>query len=98
MSAIKAQKHNKKGGTRRVGTQSNGEPVDWMQADGQLLLHAVATVAYKGGALRFGYTRDGGAITVGVYGDGDPYTDYLKPGDDINDYLRKLTLAWGREG
>ena len=98
MGAMKEQKNRKSTSTRRVQQPSTGGAADWMNVDPTLLQNAVATVAYYGGALRFGYTRDGGAMTIGVYGDGEPYTDYLKPSDDPNDYLRKLIAAWGKAG
>jgi hypothetical protein len=43
-----------------------------------------------GGALRLGYTRDGGAYAVGVYGDGTPFTEYIPPSDDIEVYLKGI--------
>jgi hypothetical protein len=47
-----------------------------------------------GGALRLGYSRDGGAYAVGVYGDGDPYTLYHPPEDDIDSLLAKIENAF----
>jgi hypothetical protein len=47
-----------------------------------------------GGALRLGYSRDGGAYAVGVYGDGDPYTLYHPPEDDIDALLAKIENAF----
>jgi hypothetical protein len=41
-----------------------------------------------GGALRLGYTKDGGAYAVGIYGDGTPFTEYIPPSDSVEDYLR----------
>lgn len=79
---------NKRRRTRRV------ETADYASANAQLLLRAVAAVTKTGGALRFGYTSDGGAFAIGVYGDGDPYTDYLKPSEDIDVYLQDIVDAW----
>lgn len=67
---------------------------DWAVADGAKVLRALCVVAATGGALRFGYTADGGAFAIGVYGDGDPYTDYVKPAEDINQYLHDLAEEW----
>lgn len=46
------------------------------------LKRAIVAASRTGGALRFGYTSDGGAYAIGIYGDGAPYTHYVKPGDD----------------
>lgn len=70
-------------------------PADWMEADADVLRRAIAAAGFKGGALRFGYTRDGGAYAIGVYGSGDPFTEYVKPGDDINAYLQTLIDDFG---
>lgn len=56
-----------------------------------VLLHKVIYAACRAGAaLRFGLTRDGGAFAVGIYGDGEPYTEYLRPDDAHETYFRDL--------
>lgn len=67
---------------------------DYIAVDANLLAKAIGTVALHGGALRLGYTSDGGAYSIGVYGDGDPYTDYVKPSEDFGNYLTRLIEAW----
>lgn len=66
------------------------EIADWQTADAETLLRAIAVVAYRGGALRFGYTRDGGAYAIGIYLGGDHFTEYIRPSEDINHYLASL--------
>jgi len=63
---------------------------DWAQADGNLLREAICSAALVGGALRFGYSRDGGAYAIGIYGDGEPYTEFVRPAEDIDDFLGKI--------
>jgi hypothetical protein len=70
------------------------EIADYASANSELLLRAVAAVSAQGGALRFGYTSDGGAYAIGVYGDGEPYTDYVKPSEGIDAYLEDVASAW----
>lgn len=77
---------------RRIQRQS--EPADWSLADAALIQRAIANVAAQGGALRFGYTSDGGAYALGVYGDGDPYTEYIRPSEDVNEFLSELIALW----
>ena len=63
--------------------------------DGARLLRAIEVITANGGAIRLGKTRDGGAFAIGVYGDGnEPYTDYLRPTDDIIEYLETLVDAF----
>lgn len=80
---------------RRVNAQRTGTAADWTEVDGELLRKAAGAVAKGGGAIRLGYTRDGGAYSVGFYGDGDPFTEYVSPNDDINEFLRGVIEDYG---
>jgi hypothetical protein len=64
--------------------------VDIEQIDPAVLLSTIAAVVRIEGALRLGVSRDGGAFAIGIYGDGDPYTEYVGADEDINEYLGKL--------
>ena len=60
--------------------------VDW-HAFGACLVD----VLERGGALRLGATRDGGAWAIGIYGlDESPYTEYVRADEDINEFFRGL--------
>lgn len=80
---------------RRVNGRGNGQVADWSSCNGELLAKAVASIAKHGGALRLGYTRDGGAYAVGFYGDGDPFTEYITPSDDIDEFLKGVIEDYG---
>lgn len=71
-------------------TVADGNVADWMSVSPEALQFAIAAAAWRGGAIRFGYTRDGGAYAIGVYGDGEPYTEYLPPGSDVDKWLKEL--------
>lgn len=71
----------------RRGARQPKHIANWMDADGLTLQRAVTIAASTGGALRLGYSRDGGAFAVGVYGDGDPYTDFIGGNEPIDEYL-----------
>jgi len=79
---------------RRRQQRGTANPADWTSANADLLRAAVACVARRGGALRLGYTRDGGSYAIGVLGDGDPYTEYVRPTDDLDKYLEGLIEDW----
>lgn len=79
------------GGAR--GLRSRGSTVaDWGQADPVKIVGAIERASITGGALRFGYSADGGAYAVGIYGDGDkPYTVWLPPTGDLDVWLEDIT-------
>lgn len=82
---------------RRQTFSSSTSPADWATVDGLLLAKAVAALARIGGALRLGYTRDGGAYAIGFYGDGEPFTEYVSPNDDIELFLKGVIDDYGKE-
>lgn len=91
------QKHKKGGLLEKLDLQAGNSAIaEWSNADPDKLVRAITATALAGGALRFGYTRDGGAYSLGVYGDGDPYTIYVKPTEDI-DAVLDSTTAYFRE-
>lgn len=80
---------------RRVrGNDGKKEACDWSNCDAELLQKTISAAGAKRGALRFGYTRDGGAFAVGVYVGSDYFTDYIRPGEDIDDYLKDLLISF----
>lgn len=81
---------------RRLEGASSGGAADWSSADALVLQRAIRVVADMGGALRLGYTRDGGAYAVGIYGDGEPFTEYVPPSEDITHYLQGLIEDYGK--
>lgn len=63
---------------------------NWGDVNGENLTNAVAWCAACGGALRLGYTRDGGAYAIGIYLDGESETEYVRPDEDIDQWLIDL--------
>lgn len=64
------------------------QPADWSEVPADAIRDCIVQVSNMGGAVRFGYSRDGGAYSIGIYGmDIKPFTDYLRPGDDVQAYL-----------
>jgi hypothetical protein len=79
-------------GASRGIRRGNGGTADWSSADATAIREAIVSAAATGGAVRFGYSRDGGAYAIGIYGDGEPYTEFVKPAEDID-----ITLVYIRE-
>lgn len=67
-----------------------GSTADWTLADPALVLSLVCAVAMEGGAVRFGYTRDGGAYSIGLYLGENSKTYYCNEADGINEQLKEL--------
>lgn len=64
---------------------------DWDRVDAEQLRSTIAMCALHGGALRLGYTRDGGAFSIGIYGDGpEAYTVYVRPNENMEEFLVEL--------
>jgi len=63
-----------KGKKKRRYEEAPSGNADWARIDHNVLSTAIATVTATGCAIRFGYSRDGGAYAIGIVGDGDPYT------------------------
>jgi len=68
---------------------SNGV-ADWANANAENVLQLVCAVAMEGGAVRFGYTRDGGAYSIGLYLGSDSKTYYCNDAEGINGQLEEL--------
>ena len=65
---------------------------DWGNANSELLARVIELVTAGGGAIRFGYSRDGGAYSLGIYGDGKPYTEFQPGNTDIDGWLEELRI------
>lgn len=87
-------RENEESRASRRKQRGHVEPASWLNADAELIRQAIVAVTLEGGAIRFGYTRQGGAFAIGFLGDGEPYTDYVRPTDDIDNYLKETILAW----
>jgi len=63
---------------------------DWANANPENVLQLVCAVAREGGAARLGYTRDGGAYSIGLYLGKDSKTYYCNDAEGIDPYVREL--------
>lgn len=72
------------------------QPASWDAADATKLAAAITAVTSHGYAIRFGYTKDGGAYAIGIIGDGEPFTEFVRPTEDIDLYLDGVILDYGK--
>lgn len=72
---------------QRRRNRGQADKADWGAADSTKVIAAICAVTKHGFAIRFGYTRDGGAFALGIVGDGDPFTEFVRPTEDIDLFL-----------
>jgi hypothetical protein len=63
---------------------------DWANADPQRVVALITAVTAQNGLCSFGYTRDASAYTLTVILDGERYTDYCRPTEDVDGFLDSL--------
>lgn len=71
------------------GGNVSGGSASWDTADAATIAKLIDAVTSRGGACRFGYTRDGGAYAVGFYYGIESTTKYCRPGQDIGAFLEE---------
>jgi hypothetical protein len=77
---------------------ASSDPVVASDVDSHAVLDILDACVECGTAVRFGVTRDKSCWAIGVYVEGiQPYTEYVKVGEDINAYLHELA-EWMRNG
>lgn len=69
-------------------TTGNTGTADWGSVTPEVISSLVGMVTSRGGAVRFGYTRDGGAYALGLYYGNDSKTYYCRPNEDVIEFLR----------
>jgi len=82
----------------RRRNRGTGESADWANADAARIASAICAVTKHGFAIRFGYTRDGGSFAIGIVGDGEPYTEFVRPTEDVDLYLDGLREDYAGAG
>jgi hypothetical protein len=75
---------------KRYGSSQPKGEADWSAVNSQLIASAITAITRSGGALQFGYTRDGGAFALRIYDNGDVYPIYLPHVDDIEGVLHEI--------
>jgi hypothetical protein len=71
----------------RRSNRNTGITADWGSADAAVVSQLICCITKHGYAVRFGYTRDGGSFALGIMGDGEPFTEFCRPTEDINLFL-----------
>lgn len=74
----------------RRANRGTGQVADWQSADPERIVRLIATASMAGALVTFGYTRDQGAYMVGFFADGDRYSEYCRPSEDLSQFLELL--------
>lgn len=94
MSAVKKLIDNRRGTAKTRRYMAKGSAtvdLSWGELPAEDLKELIHYAAKAGGAIRFGMTSDGGALALGVYGDGDtPYTLYANSAEGMAEHIRGL--------
>jgi len=93
MSVIKEVKHGGNGSRRRTRNKPK-ELVFWTDVPGEDILNVIAAIDRFGGAVRFGRNRAGTAYAVGIYGDGDSFTEYHEGSAGVSDWLAEIAADY----
>lgn len=80
-------------GERRRG-RGQFASIEWNDADADLLKRCIVAITRSGAAIQFGKTQAGDALTIRVVGDGEPYTEYRRPGEDIETWLKSFEIDY----
>ena len=105
MGQLEHERDERKSSKGKPRGQSRRKSNNGAAATYQLTLHSwaliqslIALVANEGGAVRVGFTRDGGALAIGLY-TGDEYgTEYVRPSEDETEAFREIADAWTSGG
>lgn len=86
------QDREQKNRQRRRRNRGNQQAATWSAVHPQAVTQFMFELTEAGYAVRFGKSRDGGALAIGIYGDGDPYTEYVRPSDNALALLDEIAL------
>lgn len=75
-------------------TTADGGGFDWSHVPPSEIAELIGLVTSRGGAIRFGYSRDGQAGSVGIYYGNDRDTVYLRPNEDFSEGTGVITRAF----
>lgn len=90
----KGTKNERKSLLGSGGSAGNGYGYNWGEQDCGYILRIIELVTSRGGAIRFGYTRDGGAGSVGVYYGEERDTVYIRPNQNLEEALGVIERAF----
>lgn len=75
---------------RRAARLGGNGQANYATATPGWLAAVIVAVTAQGGAIRFGYSRDGGVYAIGVYFEGEQEKFYVKQSEGIDQWCEEL--------
>ena len=75
---------------KREAAAGEGGRADYKTATPGWLAAAIIAVTQAGGAIQFGYSRDGGVYTIVILMDGEIDKNYVKQSEGIDNFCEEL--------
>lgn len=76
------------------GTSDDASKWDWGGEDADVLRKLIELVTGRGGAIRFGYSRDGSAGSLGIYYGDSRDTLWIRPGDSSGEIYQRIAAIF----
>jgi len=76
---------------------STPKKINWDEVPDVVVIQLITAATAAGGAVRFGGSRDGGVLALGVYGDGDPYTEWFHDAEEFLEFAHDLIAVYRGE-
>lgn len=87
MASKKSDEYKSVFGNRGNGGTGSSKRANWGLAEPATIFELIKKASSRGGAVRFGYTRDGGAYALGLYYGSEHVTKYCPPDQNVNKFL-----------
>jgi len=81
-------------GSDRRAKRPTGKKQNWDELPAGKITGLIVQATRAGGAVRFGASRDGGALGLGVYGDGEPYTEWFRDCEELENFIDEMTALF----
>lgn len=81
----------------RRRNRHKGDYADYANVSAIALHNAVTSVTSADCAIQFGYTKDGSTFVIRIVGDGEPYNEFVRPSEGMDDYLAALAADYSKQ-
>jgi hypothetical protein len=79
---------------RKIEREGTAGRADYATATPAWIVAAIVAVTAAGGAIQFGYSRDGGVYTVVILLEGEIEKNYVKQSEGIDQFCEELYTAF----
>jgi hypothetical protein len=81
----------------RRRNRHKGDVADYANVSPNALHSSITAVTSADCAIQFGYTKDGTTFVVRIVGDGEPYNEFIRPSENMDEYLTALAADYTKE-